>query len=267
MSAERDVNRIVRSWIRADEPDSADGVLQVVLSRLDTTPQRRSWWPARRFSTLNSSARIGLGAAAVLAVAIAGIGFLRTAPDVGPTVSPTPSLLVSPSPSLASNPLVGRWQAPEVTCAQQVAAIEAAGYTAEQIIQAGADLAQEGYPAEGFFDPTCATPGEGGQSANQYSLVFDGLPAAATVLSARIYDHDQVVSPHMYRLAGDSSFELGARTGQAWEWCMTVRYAIDGDKLTIETTDPSCTGAPGAPLLDQIALTAFLKTSSFTRQP
>ena len=48
---------------------------------------------------------------------------------------------------------------------------------------------------------------------------------------------------------------------------MTVRYAIDGDKLTIETIDPSCTGAPGAPLLDQIALTAILETSSFTRQP
>ena len=251
MSAERDVNRIVRSWIRADEPDSADSVLQVVLSRLDTTPQRRSWWPARRFPTLNSSARIGLGAAAAFAVAIAGIGLLRTASDVGPTKSPTPSLTPSPSPSPASNPLVGRWQAPEVTCAQQVAAIEAAGYTAEQIIQAGADLVAEGIPAEGFFDPTCATPGEGGRSTNQYSLLFAGLPAAATVLTARVYDYDQVASSHMYRPAGASTFELGARTGGAWEWCMTVRYAIDGDKLTIETIDPSCTGAPGAPAMSE----------------
>ena len=264
MSAERDVNRIVRSWIRAEEPDSADRVLQIVLSRLDATPQRRSWWPARRFPTLNSSARIGLAAAAAFAVAIAGIGLLRTSPDVGPTVSPTPSLTASLPPSPASNPLVGRWQAAKVTCAQQVATIEAAGYTAEQILQAGADLAKEGYPAEGFFDPTCATPAEGGRTTNQYSLEFDGLPAAATFLSARVYDYDQVASQHLYRLADGSTFELG---DQAWKWCMTVRYAIDGDQLTIETIDPSCTGAAGAPLLDQIALTAILETSPFTRQP
>jgi hypothetical protein len=268
MTTERDPQtRIVLSWLREDAHENAERVLLRALDEVDTTRQRRSWWPARRFHTLNTSARIGLGAAAAIALAIAGIAILRPASDVGPTNSPTPSLTPSLSPSPTSNPLAGTWQGTEVTCAQQVATIEAAGYTDEQVIQAGADLAAEGIPVDPFFDPTCATPGDGGRTTNQYSLVFDGLPAAATVLSARVYDYDQLASPHMYRLADGSTFELGARTGQAWEWCITVRYGIDGEQLTIETIDPSCAGAPGAPLLDQIALTAILETSSFTRQP
>ena len=48
MSTERDVTRIVRSWLRTDEHESADRVLDTVLDLLDATPQRRSWWPARR---------------------------------------------------------------------------------------------------------------------------------------------------------------------------------------------------------------------------
>jgi hypothetical protein len=97
MSAERDVNRIVRSWIRADEHESADRVLQTVLSRLDTTPQRRSWWASRRFLHVNKYAQAAIAAAAVLVVALIGYNLLpRTGDGVGtrPTLAPTPS----PSP-------------------------------------------------------------------------------------------------------------------------------------------------------------------------
>ena len=45
MTAERDTTRVVRSWLRADEHESADRLLHTVLARLDTTPQRRPWWP------------------------------------------------------------------------------------------------------------------------------------------------------------------------------------------------------------------------------
>ena len=50
MDTERDVTRIVRSWLRTDEHESADRVLDNVLALLDATPQRRSWWPARRIA-------------------------------------------------------------------------------------------------------------------------------------------------------------------------------------------------------------------------
>jgi hypothetical protein len=247
-------------------PDVApQRIAQATSVAIRTTKQRRAWRPAWRFPQLNTYARLGLIAAALLAVALVGIGLFGRPPDVGPTTSPTPS----PTSSAASaiNPLVGTWLAPEVTCADEVAAIEAAGYTPEQVTQVRADLVEEGEKPEAFFDPTCANTGYEVRDTDQWSLVFDGLPLAATIRSARVYDYDKLASPHDYRLAGDSTFELGGHDGNVWEYCLTFRYAIDGDQLTIQRIDPSCPGTEEASLLDQIALTAILETSSFTRQP
>ena len=62
MSTDRDITRIVRSWLRTDEHESADRVLDAVLDRLDTTPQRRAtWWPAWRFPEMNNTAKLALG--------------------------------------------------------------------------------------------------------------------------------------------------------------------------------------------------------------
>jgi len=105
MSTERDTTRIVRSWLRTDENDSADRVLGIVLDRLDTTPQRRAtWWPARRLPEMNNTAKLALGAAAIVVVALLGISFLlpggpriggpgstadpTAIPSSGPTASP-----------------------------------------------------------------------------------------------------------------------------------------------------------------------------------
>ena len=257
MSTDRDVERIVRSWMDEGVTQLPDRVLDLVLDQLPATPQRRPSWLARRTPTMNNYARLGLVAAAVLAVVIVGIGLFGKSVNVGPASSPTPS------PESISNVLVGTWKAPEVTCAQQVATIEAAGYTPEQIIQAGADLVAQGYPAEGFMvDPTCPNGGK-----NQYSVVFDGLPVAATIRSARAYDYDVIASPHSYRVVDDSTLEFGAHDGKVWGFCLTLRYTIVGDQLTIARIAPSCTGTGDAPILDQIALTAILETTSFTRQP
>lgn len=101
MSAERDVNRIVRSWIRTEEHESSDRVLQTVLSKLDATPQRRPLWPSRRFADMNNYARFALGAAAVvLVVAFLGRNLLPRTEGVGgqPTVAPTASPTPSPTP-------------------------------------------------------------------------------------------------------------------------------------------------------------------------
>src|SRR5262245_19148050 len=76
MSQERDVTRLVRSWIREDQHESADQLLGVVLDRLDTTPQLRSWRPVRRPNSMNSYAKLIVAAAAVLLVAVVGYQFL-----------------------------------------------------------------------------------------------------------------------------------------------------------------------------------------------
>ena len=77
MSTDRDTTRIVRSWMREDEYESADRVLGIVLDQLDTTPQRRATgWPARRLPQMNTAAKVVLAAAAVVVVAFLGIRFL-----------------------------------------------------------------------------------------------------------------------------------------------------------------------------------------------
>jgi hypothetical protein len=103
MSTERDVTRIVRSWLRTDEHESADRVLDAVLDQLDTTPQRRAGWPAWRTPTMNKFVTIGLGAAAVVVLLLVGSQLLgspttnlggpgvEATPTAEPTTEPTPS--------------------------------------------------------------------------------------------------------------------------------------------------------------------------------
>jgi hypothetical protein len=100
MSTDLDTTRIVRSWLRTDEHESAERILDDVLVLLDATPQRRSWWPARRSPHMNVFAKFAIAAAAVVAIAIVGINLPpRIGGDVGaaPTASPSPT--PSPSPS------------------------------------------------------------------------------------------------------------------------------------------------------------------------
>jgi len=101
MSADRDTTRIVRSWLRTDEHESADRILDDVLGRLDATPQRRSWWPAWRIADMNTYAKLAIGVAAVAVVAVIGINLLPESDGGvgGPAASPSPSPAVSPSPS------------------------------------------------------------------------------------------------------------------------------------------------------------------------
>jgi len=91
MTADRDPTRIVRSWLRADEHESANRVLETVLSRLDTTPQRRPLWPSRRFSQMNTFTRIALAAAAVIVIVVAGYSLLPRTAGVGGPPTPRPT--------------------------------------------------------------------------------------------------------------------------------------------------------------------------------
>ncbi len=103
MSTDRDTTRIVRSWLRADQHDSADRVLGSVLDQLDTTPQRRTTeWSARRFPDMNNFTKLGLAAAAVAIAAWLGFTYL-TAPNVGAPGDEDPSPTPTPTPSVLTN--------------------------------------------------------------------------------------------------------------------------------------------------------------------
>jgi hypothetical protein len=104
MSADRDVDRIVRSWLDEGVTRLPDRLLDAVLDQVPATPQRRSLWPARRFPVMNNPAlRLGFAAAA-LVVAVGLGASLMSGPQVGGVASPSPSPSASPSASPSPSP-------------------------------------------------------------------------------------------------------------------------------------------------------------------
>ena len=112
MISDREMSGIVRAWLRRDEPESAERVLEEVLSQLDTTPQRRPLRPAR-IRGLTASTELALVAAAVVVVALVGvelatrIGATLGGPVGSPPSGPT-AAATSPAPSSSDAPDHGR---------------------------------------------------------------------------------------------------------------------------------------------------------------
>jgi hypothetical protein len=251
VSTDRDVERIVRSWMDEGVTQLPDRVLDLVLDQIPATPQRRASWLARRTPTMNTFARFALVAAAVIVAIAVGIGLFARPSDVGPptepTASSTPSPASSASPSGPDNPLIGTWLAPRVTCAQQIATLHAAGFTDEQIVSTG-------------DDPTCA---KGGTA--QYSLVFEDPRTnynGVRILSQ--YADGLIGWGGVYRIVDGQTFQAGDNG----TFFITYRYVIDGDQLTIDMIEDNMPTTSQVDLLsDQLTQTEIYETSPFTRQP
>jgi hypothetical protein len=163
MSTDRDVTRIVRSWLEEGVSALPDRVLDTVLDQLPATPQRRAWWPARRFREMNSFARFAVAAAAVVAVAIVGI-YLYPRPGgiAGPGPSPTPSPTQIPSPTQSTVNAVGSF-APGTTYAiddsccvgpsRMTFTVPAAGWSAFDPMFVGKNIAGGGDVFDLYFSP------------------------------------------------------------------------------------------------------------------
>jgi hypothetical protein len=97
MSTDRDVERIVRSWMDEGVTALPDRVLDAVLDQIPATPQRRATWLARRFPPMNSNiVRFGVAAAVIVLAVIVGINFLpgdgnRGGPPEPTSTPPLPS--------------------------------------------------------------------------------------------------------------------------------------------------------------------------------
>ena len=105
MSTDRDITRIVRSWLRIDEHESADRILDAVLDRLDTTPQRHATWLTAWGNTFMNSTTMGfgIGAATLLALVFFGMQLLPGENIGGPIATDE----TSPSPTATAT--AGGW--------------------------------------------------------------------------------------------------------------------------------------------------------------
>ena len=106
MTTEHDPRtRTVVSWLREDGHENAERVLLSAMNEIDHTRQRRSMWPAWRFSDMNAFAKLIAATGAVVVVAVVGFTLIpRGGSGTGPPPSPTPSMSPSPSPSPAPSP-------------------------------------------------------------------------------------------------------------------------------------------------------------------
>jgi len=139
MTTDRDTTtRVVRSWLRTEEYESAERLLDAVLDRIDTTPQRRAGWPAWSTPTMNRFATIALGAAAVVAVILVGSQLLGS-PNGGlggqPTATPEASVAdPTPEPAPSSSVWTGIPEGPVVVT-----------NTATSPVQVTVDIASPGW--------------------------------------------------------------------------------------------------------------------------
>ncbi len=99
MSTERDVNRIVRSWMDEGVTALPEHVLDAVLDQVPATPQRRATrWRVQREIEMNKFVAIGLAtAAAIVVLALIGLNII---PGAGPGPGGEPSV----APSSAATP-------------------------------------------------------------------------------------------------------------------------------------------------------------------
>jgi hypothetical protein len=105
MSTDRDVTRIVRSWLEEGVTALPDRVLDTVLDQLPATPQRRALWPTWRLRQMNTPLRLAVAAVAVVAIAVIGINILpRNGGVAGPGATASPSPTSNPSPTAIPSP-------------------------------------------------------------------------------------------------------------------------------------------------------------------
>ena len=95
MSNDPETTRIVRSWLDEGVTRLPDRVLDAVLDEVPATPQRRAtWWPVRRYQSMNGMLKYGLAAAVVVIAILLGMNYFGTnvggSPDPTPIPSPTP---------------------------------------------------------------------------------------------------------------------------------------------------------------------------------
>lgn len=110
MTDHPNVDRSIRAWLIAEAPERASQrLLDRSRERIQSTRQRRAWWPAWRIPYMNTYAKMAIAGAALIALAFVGFNVLTNdggVPVGGPAPSPAASSSPpAPSPSTAS----GAW--------------------------------------------------------------------------------------------------------------------------------------------------------------
>ena len=104
MTARRDPDPVISAWLHDEAPERApEHLLTASRNRIESTNQRRAWWPAWRLQHMNNRFRLGGAMAAIAVIVVLGLVLIQKPGGSGgplPSASPNPS----PSPALSSTP-------------------------------------------------------------------------------------------------------------------------------------------------------------------
>lgn len=119
MISDRDVIRIVETWLEEEVSVIPDRVLDAVLDRVPATPQRRAGWLARRLPIMNNNTfRFGIAAVAVVLIAIVGYQLWPGRESGAPQVSPSPTTVPSPSSVPSPSATLGGFPSADIPAGQ-----------------------------------------------------------------------------------------------------------------------------------------------------
>ena len=207
MSAKLDLERRIADYYASEAPSRApDRVLEAALATIDDTPQRRAVIRMpRRFQKMNSVAKLGLAAVAVLALVAFGLAVMGPGRGVGSPGSPSPI----PSSSPSSSPSASAQPALTQTFTSNIHGISVK------------------YPSGWMVTPATVP-------------WTTGLPPACEIPCAdRIYERASD-SPFI----GLSSQPLNGKTGEQWADGV-AKEAAWGDTCAVRTEPVSVDGATG----------------------
>ena len=98
MTNERDIERLLDTWLRDGPTEAPDRIVDAVTDRIGRERQRPAWrlqpW---RFLKMSTSLKLLAVGAALLAVLVGGSLFLGGGAAPSPSPSPTPTLASSPA--------------------------------------------------------------------------------------------------------------------------------------------------------------------------
>jgi hypothetical protein len=103
---DRDINQILGAFLDLGPDTAPDRVGAAARREARETRQTMlpSWWPSWRFPIMNSTVRYGIGALAVIVIALAGINYLAPGGLGGPGATATPTSEPSRTPIPTVNP-------------------------------------------------------------------------------------------------------------------------------------------------------------------
>lgn len=232
MSTDRDVTRIVQSWLKEDAHEDPERVLDGVRRQLDTTRQRRAGWLARRYPDMNNAIRILVAAAAVVVVAFVGIRLTSPGSSGGAVATPTPTITatptVTPSPAVTPSPgpAVGRLPAGALTAGRYLIKVPDAPLDVALTIGSGWN-AHTWYINSDEFDAAVAFF----VVANVYKDICDprgGLPTASLL-------PDPPIGPTVDDLVSALDAQVNTDLSTAVD---VVVGGYAGKRVTIKESDP-----------------------------